>query len=588
MWCSTQVVSHVSLLAALSYASRLGQIASSDWACLNDSVSGRLQVGNPIALPCYQQYSNQLGATPAPNAVDVAACTAINAEKTNATFVMEQFGGYLTANWEACMSQNLTCPVDGMASSNQTCSQGSVPSYYIDARDAADVSSGLLFAQTHGIPLVVKNTGHDFRGRSSAPGSLAIWTYNIQPEIEFAEDFLAESCLDSSGPTLTYGAGQGFQGLYEAAHERGYMLVGGTSPSVGASGGWVTGGGHSALSNTYGLGVDNVVQMKAVLPNGAFVTANRCQNQDIFFALRGGGGGTFGVVMETTSRIHPEVPLQFAFVSALGAAPDGGSSVIDMVLDNAQKWANDGWGGYLVPGKALFEVILITPKLTLDEAKASMQPVLNYTDWLQSQGVTVTANVTTLANYWEFYNEPISQLLGAVGVGTGTAYASRLLPKSSFEGSGKDALAAVLKQSSTTAGMLLVGPASYNIPESDQPGGPGEASITPAWRSSLWHMLAQTSWDPSDATYGGYGSATALYKSISTAMDPVRAITPDSGAYQNEADTFEPDPTVSFWGANYDRLLGIKRAIDPANVLTCHQCIGWDQSDERFQCFPTI
>ena len=52
------------------------------------------------------------------------------------------------------------------------------------------------------------------------------------------------------------------------------------------------------------------MQMKVVLPNGTYVTANRCQNQEIFFALRGGGGASFGVVTETTARVFPEVPLQ--------------------------------------------------------------------------------------------------------------------------------------------------------------------------------------------------------------------------------------------------------------------------------------
>lgn len=101
-------------------------------------------------------------------------------------------------------------------------------------------------------------------------------------------------------------------------------------------------------------------------------------------------------------------------------------------------------------------------------------------------------------------------------------------------------------------------------------------------------MLTEISWDQSDATYGGYGSASAVYRNVSAAMDPVRAITPNSGAYQNEGDTFEPDPTVSFWGDNYARLLGIKKEIDPGNVMTCHQCVGWDEGDERFQCFPDV
>lgn len=76
------------------------------------------------------------------------------------------------------------------------------------------------------------------------------------------------------------------------------------------AGGWITGGGHSALSNTLGLGVDNAQQIKAVLPNGTYITANRCQNQDLFYALRGGGGGTFGVIMELTTTAHPATQLQ--------------------------------------------------------------------------------------------------------------------------------------------------------------------------------------------------------------------------------------------------------------------------------------
>lgn len=93
--------------------------------------------------------------------------------------------------------------------------------------------------------------------------------------------------------------------------------IGGACPTVGASGGYITGGGHSLLGPVHGLGVDNVMQMKAVLPNGTYVTASRCQNQDIFFALRGGGGASLGVVTETTARVFPEVPLQVSELIAI-------------------------------------------------------------------------------------------------------------------------------------------------------------------------------------------------------------------------------------------------------------------------------
>jgi hypothetical protein len=63
-------------------------------------------------------------------------------------------------------------------------------------------------------------------------------------------------------------AGQPWLGVYEFAEANNITVVGGSSKSVGAAGGWITGGGHSFLSNTHGLGVDNALQIKAVLPNG--------------------------------------------------------------------------------------------------------------------------------------------------------------------------------------------------------------------------------------------------------------------------------------------------------------------------------
>jgi hypothetical protein len=69
----------------------------------------------------------------------------------------------------------------------------------------------------------------------------------------------------------------------------------------------------------------------------------------------------------------------------------------------------------------------------------------------------------------------------------------------------------------------------------------------------------------------------------------LRALAPASGAYQNEADVFEPDPIDSFWGsANYAKLLAYKKQIDPKNLFTCWGCIGWKGSDSRYSCYPQV
>lgn len=70
------------------------------------------------------------------------------------------------------------------------------------------------------------------------------------------------------------------------------------------------GGGHSILSPNFGLGIDRVVEFKVVTPDGQYRVANECQNEDLFWALRGGGGGTFGVVLETTQKVEPAMALQ--------------------------------------------------------------------------------------------------------------------------------------------------------------------------------------------------------------------------------------------------------------------------------------
>lgn len=70
------------------------------------------------------------------------------------------------------------------------------------------------------------------------------------------------------------------------------------------------GGGHSVLSPVYGLGVDRVLQYKIVTPDGQLRTANECQNSDLFWALRGGGGGTFGVVLEATHKAEKQLTIQ--------------------------------------------------------------------------------------------------------------------------------------------------------------------------------------------------------------------------------------------------------------------------------------
>jgi hypothetical protein len=185
----------------------------------------------------------------------------------------------MQGNWGACQATGQSCYLSSTLTYDPitpllgTCYQGSVPNYYVEVQQVSDVQKTMEFAQEHGIPLVVKNTGHDYKGRSSAPNSLALWTHNYTPEMTLTRSFTPDGCSAATGDVVTFGAGQGFGPINEFGNENNVTVVGGTSETVGAAGGWITGGGHSALSNTLGLGVDNVQQLRAVLPSGTYVTA---------------------------------------------------------------------------------------------------------------------------------------------------------------------------------------------------------------------------------------------------------------------------------------------------------------------------
>ncbi|KAJ4422746.1 hypothetical protein N0V82_002643 [Gnomoniopsis sp. IMI 355080] len=598
-----------------SYAKPASQVTPEAWAALNQSVAGRLHIGRPLALPCYLRYTSDIGIDGTTNdewnSPNMSACDNIQSNKDDPIFIGDNFGGYMSYNFAPCVTTDQDCklsallPYDPISPLTGVCSQGGVPSYYVDATGVDEVAASLRWANEQNVRLVIKNTGHDYRGRSTGPDSFAIWTHHIKPQMVIDDNFIPDGCPESTGPVVTYGAGEQFQELNDFVYQNKYtpqVLIGGAAATVGASGGWILGGGHSFASNTYGLGVDNVMQMRVVLPNGTYVTANRCQHQDIFFALRGGGGGTFGVLMETTSRLYPIVPMQLASIYSISFAGDNGRQVLRTMIENAVKWADDGWGGYVGPDYLSGSVVqfsLATPKLTLEEAKESMKPLTDLCSSLGNDTVPIYVSISTLnEGYKEYLETPFIKAFTILN-NVGLAPASRLIPQEFFEAPDKqetllDALTGIIETGEPNSivpyYVLFVPPHSYQLPDSDiPPNGPGAASVSPAWRKSIWHVFAQTFWDPIDPTASLAGNVTQAFSDAHHSIDVLRQMAPDSGAYQNEADPFEPDWIGTFWGQeNYDRLLQIKREIDPNNIMTCLRCVGYDESDPRYMCYPQI
>ncbi|KAL4985204.1 hypothetical protein BDW68DRAFT_148011 [Aspergillus falconensis] len=592
----------VNALAHRTTAS-LSSVNQAAWAALNKTVGGRLYDGEPMLAPCYSRYNGQA------QRPDAEYCTLLLNGRSNGSFTSDQFGGYRQSNWAACQAAGKSCTFDvGLTNpefSAEVCYQGSVSSKYVDARSVEDIQATLAFAERNGLRLVIKNTGHDYTGRSSGAGSLGLWTHHIQPPIKLEQDFVPEACTQAAGDVITFGAGQQFSGIYEFAHQHNYRVVGGSSNTVGAAGGWITGGGHSMLSNELGLGADNVLQLRAVLPNGTYVTANRCQNQDIFYALRGGGGGTFGVVTEMSSLVHPEKPTILALATFPNISSATALEFISITVANADRWASEGWGGYIQLGPlgtGVSTFFMSTSLLNQSAAEASMKPV---TDFANSLGTLGTGSVTLFDTYYQVIQALIGdETSSGLSGGGPMAMSSRIVPRKSFQGTANQKeLTSILTEiledsqcdyhspSSPVAPLFIcvTAPTTYsqNLPESDQPSGPGASSVTPAWRTGLWHSIHIRQF--ADSMIRDPDAVRDIFQTVHDRMNALREFTPHSGAYVNEADTFETDPVVSFWGEeNYARLLAIKKEVDPTNLLTVHQGVGWGGDDERFRCYPVV
>jgi hypothetical protein len=494
-------------------------------------------------------------------------------------------------NWGICQRMGIGCPTSPTALINETaaCQQGNIPSFYLDVRSVSDVQRALAFAKNHNISVIVKNSGHDYKGRSAGPGCLALWIYNYTPEPVFDKNFIPDGCTGTVGDVVTFGAGQGFNDVYAFAAQNNVTIVGGSSETVAPAGGWITGGGHSGLSPVYGLGVDNVQQLRVVLPNGTYVTANRCQNQDIFFALRGGGGGTFGVNMEMSTLAYPQLPIQWANVPFVNLNESMQFQLMTILVENANTWFDAGWGGYAYPARTAqsfpvtpqpFSVTLMNPRLNRCEAAASLAPLFAFAESLH-----VIYNLTTYSSFYDLYVEYIKNSLVMTG-NYGIAQASRLIPRSNFEGpvNQTELVNTLIKAVTNTSAvplslmLLLVTPAR-DIQDSD-------SAITPAWRRSTWHVISATNWNPAKVTAA---QIKASFRAVTRSMEPLRNITPGGGAYLNEGDTFEPDPVGAFWGDNnYQRLLQIKHELDPQNVMQVHGGIGWNPGAPLFSCYPKI
>src|SRR5947209_5454328 len=186
--------------------------------------------------------------------------------------------------------------------------------YAIAAGDTQDVVVAVNFAREHNLRLVVKGGGHSYQGTSNAADSLLVWTRHMNA-IELHEGVGAEGCTGNSQRAGTIEAGALWGHTYDAVCVKGGRYVqGGGCLSVGVAG-LIQGGGFGSFSKNYGMAAARLVQAEIVTANGLVKIANACINADLFWAIKGGGGGSFGVVTKLTLKTH-DLPNFFGAANA--------------------------------------------------------------------------------------------------------------------------------------------------------------------------------------------------------------------------------------------------------------------------------
>lgn len=516
--------------------------SAQSWGALNATVGGRLIETVPLAQSCHDpQFDN-------------ATCSALQSEWQSPSVHMSDPSSVM-----APFFANQSC--DPFTAEDKPCGFGNYVRYAVNVSNADDVVATVAFAKKNNIRFVVRNTGHDYLGRSTGAGSLSVWTHYLK-DIEF----LDWSDANYTGQAVKVGAGvQGYE-ILAATKARGLVAVGGECPTVGLAGGYTQGGGHSALSTNYGLSADNVLEWEAVTAGGQIVKASPSENPDLYWALSGGGAGNYAVVTSMTVKVFPDTYV-------------GGGSLAFYVADTTEDAFYEGINAFHAALPAMvdagsmvvyyftstfFQIAPLTAyNKTADEVEAILAPFVQKLDELN---ITHTATYNQSSSYYDHYDKYFGPLpVGAIQVGI-AQYGGRLIPRSVVEGDAtalNQAARSIAEQGVTWIG---VGTDVSKFATDEQ------NAVLPAWRSALVHATLTTVWsfDPAD-----WDQMLANQKLMTDTVIPViEAATPGSGAYLNEGDFQQPNFQDVFFGSKYETLLGIKAKYDPSGLLYSTKAVG--------------
>lgn len=403
---------------------------------------------------------------------------------------------------------------------------GSTPAAVVTPTSAADVQKAMAFAAAHNLKVAPRSGGHSYTGASTANGTMVLDLRQLPGDANY----------DAATGQVTVTPATSLYTMHRTLAAVGRGVPTGTCPSVGAAG-HALGGGMGAQSRHAGLLCDQLTSASVVLPSGQAVTASAASNPDLFWALRGGGGGNFGV---TTSLTFATFPTKDVDAVNLNFPPQS----FAQVLVGWQNWLRtadpNSWAlaDATVDAMGVHCRILATcPAGSGNSAAAAITQAVG----IQPSGVeTHTFNYMDLVNYLAVGNlnpQPLGYVGGSdvfptvnAAVAQGIAAAVNAFPRNAGR------MLAIMH--ALDGALATVAPAATAFP----------------WRrqSALVQWYVETSGDPA-ATTNWLASAHQAVQQYSV------------GGYVNYLEANQSP--ARYFGPNLSRLSAVRQKYDPGRVM---------------------
>jgi FAD/FMN-containing dehydrogenase len=489
--------------------------------------------------------------------------------------------------------------------------------YAVAAKTTSDVVEAVNFARNNNLRLVVKGGGHSYQGTSNSVDSLLIWTREMN-NITILEDFVPKGCegLLKPQPAVAIQAGAlWLQAYNEVTTKAGRYVQGGGCMTVGVAG-FILGGGFGSFSKNYGLGAAALLEAEIVTSDGSVKIVNASNELDLFWALKGGGGGSFGVVTKLTLRTR-ELPEIFGAVLGKIKAKSNDSFkriIVQLIKLYQNRLFNPHWGEQIIFHEDnSVNINMLFLGLSQQQAHACWQP---FEEWVKDQPEHYTfemplsyviiparhswdpaflkqhlgsliatddrPNAPRENIYWLSNREEAGQFL--------FAYQSVWLPSDLLNQDKQHQLATALFNSSRYWTVSL----HFNKGLAGSPAEEIEAAkntaMNPAVLSAFALVIIAGDGEPAFKGIEGHEpdliAAKNGAKNIKTAMNELLKVVPVSGTYVSESNFFEKNWQQSFWGTNYSRLAAVKKRYDPNDLFFVHHGVGSEEwSDDGFTKF---